>query len=98
VFLAKYGIAAEAVLKMHEGRPNIADAITNGEIQLVINTPVGKLSSHDDSYIRKTAIKYRVPYVTTLAAAVAAAEGIKAYREGKGEMRSLQEYHAAIGD
>ena len=81
---------------MHEGRPNIADAITNGEIQLVINTPAGKLSQYDDSYIRKSAIKFRIPYITTLAAAVAAAKGIAASREGGGELRSLQEYHARI--
>jgi len=66
-FLAKQGIAAERILKMHEGRPNITDGIMNGEIQLVINTPSGKLSQHDDSYIRKAAIKYKVPYITTLA-------------------------------
>jgi len=53
---------------MHEGRPNIVDGIKNGEIQLVINTPSGRLSKHDDSYIRKAAIKYKVPYITTIAA------------------------------
>ena len=67
-FLADNGVEAEPILKMHEGRPNIVDAIKNGEIQLVINTPIGKLSSHDDSYIRKAAIKYKVPYITTMAA------------------------------
>ena len=81
---------------MHEGRPNIADAIVNGEIQLVINTPKGKIGQADDSYIRTTAIKRKVPYITTLAAAHAAAKGIAAYRHGRGQVKSLQEYHAAI--
>ncbi|MDW7645104.1 MAG: carbamoyl-phosphate synthase large subunit [Desulfuromonadales bacterium] len=95
-FLSAQGIAAERINKMHEGRPNIADAIKNGEIQLVINTPVGKLSAHDDSYIRKAAIRYKVPYITTTAAALAAAKGIAACRQGQETVRSLQEYHAAF--
>ncbi|HEX5772802.1 MAG TPA: carbamoyl-phosphate synthase large subunit, partial [Geomobilimonas sp.] len=95
-YLAKNGVAAKAVLKMHEGRPNVADAIKNGEVQLVVNTPSGKTSIHDDSYIRKAAIKHKVPYITTTAAAVAAAQGIAARRQGKEDIRSLQEYHATI--
>ena len=95
-FLAGEGIESELILKMHEGRPNIADGIMNGEINLVINTPVGKLSQYDDSYIRKTAIKYKVPYITTLAAAAAAAKGIAAYRQGGSGVRSLQGYHSAM--
>jgi len=95
-FLTDNGIPAEPIQKMHEGRPNIADAITNGQIQLVINTPVGKLSQYDDSYIRKLAIKYKIPYITTLAAAEAAAEGIAAYRKAGTGVRSLQDYHATI--
>jgi carbamoyl-phosphate synthase large subunit len=94
--LSANGIEAEPILKLHEGRPNIVDAITNGEIQLVINTPVGKLSQYDDSYIRKAAVKYKVPYITTVTAAVAAAEGIAARRRGAGKVRSLQEYHAKL--
>jgi carbamoyl-phosphate synthase large subunit len=90
------GIVAETILKEHEGRPNITDAIKNKEIQLVINTPAGKMSRYDDSYIRKAAIKYKVPYITTLTAAMAAAKGIAAYREGKSDVRSLQSYHADI--
>ena len=93
-FLADNGIASDPILKLYEGRPNIVDAITNGRIQLVINTPAGKLSQHDDSYIRKSAIKYRVPYITTLSAAEAAAEGIAALRRGDSSLNSLQEYHA----
>jgi carbamoyl-phosphate synthase large subunit len=95
-YLAEHGIESELVKKLHEGRPNVADAIKNGEIQLVINTPVGKLSKYDDSYIRKSAIKYKIPHITTLAAAAAAAEGIAAYRSGRSEVRSLQEYHADV--
>ena len=95
-YLRERGIAAEPILKLHEGSPNIADAIENKEIQLVINTPSGKLSAIDDSYIRKTAIRCKVPYITTTAAALAAARGIQAYREGRGAVRSLQSYHAAM--
>ncbi len=95
-FLNSKGIESEFILKMYEGRPNIVDGIKNGEIQLVINTPAGKLSQYDDSYIRKTAIKYRIPYITTLAAASAAARGIAAHRKGSSGVRSLQSYHADI--
>jgi carbamoyl-phosphate synthase large subunit len=95
-FLAENGISAEPILKMHEGRPNIVDSIKNGEIQLVINTPIGKLSQHDDSYIRKAAIKYKIPYITTLAAALAAAKGIASFRKGHGRVKPLQEYHSEI--
>jgi len=79
-YLSSNGVDCDKILKMHAGRPNIVDAIKNGEIQLVINTPIGKRGTHDDSYIRKAAIKHRIPYVTTLAAARAAAKGIAAYR------------------
>ena len=96
LFLDSQGISSEPILKEHEGRPNVTDAIKNKEIQLVINTPVGKLGMYDDSYIRKAAIKYRVPYITTLAAAMAAAKGIAVYREGKSDVKSLQSYHADI--
>jgi len=95
-FLEKNGIKTEYVLKMHEGRPNIVDSIKNGEIHLVINTPSGKLSKHDDSYIRKAAINYKVPYITTTAAAAAAAKGIAASRNGDSPVMSLQSYHAGI--
>jgi carbamoyl-phosphate synthase large subunit len=95
-FLTGNGIAAERISKMHEGRPNIVDAIKNGEIQLVINTPAGRLSKYDDSYIRKSAIRYKIPYITTIAAAVAAVKGIAAFRQGHGRAKSLQSYHAEI--
>ncbi len=95
-YLAKHGIGSELILKQHEGRPNITDAIKNGEVNLIVNTPSGRLSAEDDSYIRKAAIKYGVTYITTTRGAVAAAEGIEAYRKGHGTVKSLQEYHADI--
>jgi carbamoyl-phosphate synthase large subunit len=96
-FLASQGILSEPILKEHEGRPNITDAIKSREIQLAINTPTGKLSKYDDSYIRKAAIRHRVPYITTLTAAMAAARGIAAHCEGESDVKSLQSYHADIG-
>jgi len=97
LFLTQHGIEAEKILKLHEGRPNILDSIMNGEIKMVINTPAGKQSSHDDSYIRKASIKYKVPYVTTTAAALAAAKGILACKEKQRDVKSLQQYHKEIG-
>jgi len=95
-YLEKNGLDVELINKMQEGRPNIVDAIHNKEINLIINTPIGKTAAYDDSYIRKAAIKYKIPYLTTIAASLAASEGIKAYLENKGEVKSLQEYHAGI--
>ncbi len=98
-FLRENGIRSEEIKKIFQGRPNIVDGITNKEINLVINTPSGKRSQYDDSYIRKTAIKHKVPYITTPAAALASAKGIAAYRENnfqEAEIKSLQEYHADI--
>ena len=95
-FLAEQGIESEPILKLHEGRPNIVDAIKNREIDLVVNTPIGRLGKHDDSYIRKSAIQYKVPYITTLAAALAAGKGIRAVRKGHGTVKSLQSYHGEI--
>jgi carbamoyl-phosphate synthase large subunit len=94
--LADNRIESEHILKMHEGRPNIVDAIKNGEIQLIVNTPAGKLSKYDDSYIRKAAIRYGIPYITTTAAAAASAKGIAARRNGDTDVKSLQSYHAGI--
>ncbi len=91
------GIPAKHVKKLYEGRPNTRDMITNGEVDLVVNSPVGKDSVHDDSYLRKAAVKAKIPYLTTMAAARASAEGIKYIREhGNGELHSLQELHARI--
>jgi len=95
-YLAGKSIGSQSVLKVHEGRPNIVDAIKNNEIQLIINTPVGKRSQHDDSYIRKAAIKYKVPYITTTTAAAATAKGIAARQDGETGVKSLQSYHAGI--
>jgi carbamoyl-phosphate synthase large subunit len=95
-FFAEKGIPCEMIFKQQEGRPNIVDGIVNQEIQMVVNTPAGKRSLTDDSYIRKSAIKYKVPYFTTLAAALAAAKGIAAARAGKIGVKSLQAYHAEI--
>ncbi|GAF75446.1 unnamed protein product, partial [marine sediment metagenome] len=95
-FLAEHGVESEHILKLHEGRPNIVDAIKNREIQLVINTPSGKLSKHDDSYIRKSAVKHKVAYITTLAAAIAAVGGIEAFQVDHGLVKSLQSYHMDI--
>jgi carbamoyl-phosphate synthase large subunit len=95
-YLEKNKIEVEFINKMQEGRPNIIDAIHNKEINLIINTPIGKGAAYDDSYIRKAAIKYKIPYVTTIAAALAASEGIKAYLENKGGVKSLQQYHKEI--
>ena len=95
-FLESNGVTASPILKVHEGRPNIADALKNGEIHLVVNTPAGTASLHDDSYIRKTAIRHKVPYITTTAAAIATAKGISAHRQGHTDVRSLQQYHAGI--
>ena len=95
-FLADRGIESEYVHKQSEGRPNIVDGIKNGEIQLVINTPVDRRSQHDDSYIRKAAIKYKVPYITTMRAALAAARGIADRRDRRTQVRSLQDYHKEL--
>jgi len=95
-FLSKNGVESERILKMHEGRPNIVDSIKNREIQLIINTPAGRQSKYDDSYIRKSAIQYKIPYITTVAAAAAAAKGIEAFKKKQGEVKSLQRYHADI--
>lgn len=95
--ITENGIPAEKIKKIHEGRPNIADALTNGELAMVINTPDGKQSVHDDSYIRKSAIKMKIPYMTNIAAAKASLEGIMEMKiHGSHEVKSLQEYHAAI--
>ncbi|MCR5585584.1 MAG: carbamoyl-phosphate synthase large subunit [Lachnospiraceae bacterium] len=97
--LQEAGIKCERINKLREGRPNIIDAITNGEINLILNTPSGKESADDDSYIRKAAIKNKIPYMTTMAAGRATAEGIlyvKKHRE-EGNVESLQNWHKRIG-
>ena len=95
-FLQQNGIEAAPVSKMHEPRPHIADCIKNGDIQLVINTPLGKSSKEDDSFIRKAAIGYRIPYVTTIAAALSAVQGVAAFKQKAPTVKSVQGYHADI--
>ena len=93
------GIPASRVKKLSEGRPNILDRITNGDIDLIVNSPVGKDSVNDDSYLRKAAIKARIPYMTTIAAARATASGIFYVRShASGTVSSLQELHGRIHD
>ncbi|MBC2714793.1 MAG: carbamoyl-phosphate synthase large subunit [Desulfobacteraceae bacterium] len=95
-FLQAQGIDSEPIKKLGYGRPDIVDEIKNGNIHLVINTPSGKESQDDDSYIRKAAINYKVLHITTIASAQAAAKGIRARRQGASMPKSLQEYHADI--
>ena len=93
------GIPVEKVNKLYEGRPNILDLITNGKIDLIINSPVGKDSVHDDSYLRKAAIKAKIPYMTTIAAAKATASGIQYVKtHGDSDVKSLQMLHGEIKD
>ena len=93
------GIPAEKVKKMSEGRPNVYDMITNGQVQLVVNSPVGGDAVSDDSYLRKAAIKAKVPYITTMAAAKATAKGIRYVKNhGDSAVKSLQELHSEIHD
>jgi len=96
-FLNKNNIANTRIQKLHEGRPNIADAIKNNELHLIINTPVGRESKYDDSYVRMMAIQRKIPYVTSMAAAFATVEGIAAMRKGSPEPKSLQEHHHISG-
>lgn len=97
--LKENGIEAEKINKLQEGRPNMLDVITNGKVDMIVNTPSGKESKNDDSYLRKAAIKKKVPYMTTMAAAKAAANGILAVKEnGSGEVKSIQEIHGEITD
>jgi carbamoyl-phosphate synthase large subunit len=95
-YLAGMGIRAELINKLHEGRPNIDDAIKNHQLDMIINTPNGRrLSEDDDSYIRKSAIRYNIPYLTTLTGALAGAKGIAEKLDRSSEnVYSLQEYHS----
>ncbi|MDP8211950.1 MAG: carbamoyl-phosphate synthase large subunit [Candidatus Zapsychrus exili] len=95
-FLDENGVKSTVAKKLHEGRPNIADAIKNNELALILNTPIGKDSQHDDSYIRMMAIQKKIPYVTSIAAAEATVAGIEAMKTGDKSPKSLQEYHALL--
>ena len=95
--LQEAGIPAKLVKKLYEGRPNLLDLITNGDVDLIINSPVGDDSEYDDSYLRKAAIKAKIPYMTTIAAAKATVEGILyVQKAGNGEVHSLQKLHGLI--
>ncbi|MBU0477400.1 carbamoyl-phosphate synthase large subunit [bacterium] len=91
-FLKKNGIQNTEIKKLHEGRPNITDAVKNKEINLIINTPVGRSGKHDDSYIRRTAIQHRIPYITSITAAEASVEGIESVTKTRSLPKSLQDY------
>jgi carbamoyl-phosphate synthase large subunit len=93
LFLKGKGIEVETIKKIHEGRPNIADAIKNGDISFIVNTPLGKSSMFDDSFIRMMAIQQKIPYITSVAAAKASVEGIRAAKDDKLFPRSLQGYY-----
>ncbi|MFH1837230.1 MAG: carbamoyl-phosphate synthase large subunit [Candidatus Omnitrophota bacterium] len=94
VFLNDNGVKNTEIKKLHEGRPNISDAIKNNELHLIINTPIGKESKYDDSYIRMMAIQRKTPYITSMAAAGASIEGIEEVRKNdKVVPKTLQEYH-----
>ena len=97
--LVENGVKAEEVKKLKEGRPNMMDIILNGEVDLIVNTPIGSDRANDDSYLRKAAIKKKIPYMTTMAAAKATASGINTIKErGNSEVKSIQELHAEIND
>ena len=97
--IQKAGIEAEFTNKLQEGRPNMLDLIMNGKVDLIVNTPVGQDRQWDDSYLRKAAIKKKIPYITTVAAAAATVSGIRSMKmQGSGRVRSLQEMHAEIHD
>jgi carbamoyl-phosphate synthase large subunit len=92
--LAERGVECEAVNKVLEGSPHILDRLKNGDVAMVINTPAGKDSTQDSYSIRRTALEYRLPYFTTLAAAIAAVNGIEALMKKGFVPLSLQAYHA----
>ena len=94
--IVENGIPAEKIYKLYQGRPNVLDAITNGQVDIIVNTPIGKKSANDDSYIRKAAIKGRISYVTTMAAAKATIAGIKEINKNEFGVKSIQEFHKEI--
>jgi carbamoyl-phosphate synthase large subunit len=96
-YLSARGVPAARVAKVHEGRPNVIDLITSGKVQLLINTPLGKLTQRDDYLMRRTALQRRLPYTTTMSAANAACDAILALRSREGQVRCLQEWYQATG-
>ncbi|EAQ73983.1 MULTISPECIES: carbamoyl-phosphate synthase large subunit [unclassified Synechococcus] len=91
--LREAGLEVESILKVHEGRPNIEDAIRSGRIQLIVNTPIGRQATHDDKYLRRAALDYAVPTVTTLAGARAAVEAIATLQSQELTVAALQDIH-----
>jgi len=89
--LRAHGLEVETINKVHDGHPHVVDALNEGRIHLVVNTPLGRESHEDDAAIRQTALKHDIPCITTLSGATAAAEGIAAFRRGEIEVRALQE-------
>jgi carbamoyl-phosphate synthase large subunit len=96
-YLSQRGVPARPVAKVHEGRPNAVDLITTGAIQLLINTPLGKLTQRDDYIMRRAALQHRLPYTTTMSAASAACDAVLALRSRVGQVRSLQEWYEQTG-
>ena len=92
--LARQGLRVEIVNKLPEGRPHVVDHLINGDVDLVINTPLGRESHEDDSMIRRTALKHRIPCITTLSGALAAAEGIRSIKDNALTVRSLQQIYS----
>jgi carbamoyl-phosphate synthase large subunit len=101
-YLRQRGVPGERILKLHEGRPNPADLIVSGAVQLLVNTPLGKLTQRDDYLMRRAAIHHRVPYITTMSAASAACDAVLALKSRDGSVRCLQEWyrlaHALLGE
>jgi len=95
-FLRAHGLTVRLAKKVHEARPHIVDQLINGEIALIVNTPLGRESHEDDTAIRRTAIRYDIPCITTLSGAMAAAEGIAALRRDGLSVASLQEMVASL--
>jgi carbamoyl-phosphate synthase large subunit len=95
-FLGEQGFKIEQAYKVHEGRPDIVDCIKNKEIALIINTPLGKASMYDEVAIRRAAVDYRIPYITTIAGAHATANALEALIAGELTVKCLQEYHAEV--
>jgi len=93
-YLRARGVPADAVLKVYEGRPNVVDLLLSGQVQLLVNTPLGKLTQHDDYTMRRAALQQGIPYTTTMSAAAAACDAIIAMKSRRLEVRSLQEWHA----
>jgi carbamoyl-phosphate synthase large subunit len=96
-YLRGRGVPSEYVAKVYEGRPNPIDLMISGDVQILVNTPLGKLTQKDDYQIRRAAIRHRVPYMTTMSAASAACDAVLALRSRKGTVRCLQEWYERAG-